>query len=501
MSTIRRQSIISSIVIYIGFAIGLLNTYLFTKQGLFTDEQYGLYNAFIAIATMMMAFANLAMPSYIYKFFPYYNEHLSPKKNDLLTRALLVSTIGFILVIIAGIVFKGLVIRKYSEHSPQIVNYYNLIFPLGFGFLIYTVLEAYAWQLHKSVFTSYLKEVQWRLFTTILIVLFAVGVISNYDVFIKLFAFTLPGIAIILLLYLAFTKKIHFTLKVSNVSRRFSKSILKLTSFIYAGTLIFTISQVFDSLVIGAVLDNALGKLAVYSLAQNISSLIQAPQRGIIAASIAHLSKAWKDKNLKTIQRIYQRSSINQLIFATGLFLLIWLNFIDAVHVFHLKQSYLNAYYVFLLLGATKIIDMGTGVNSQIIGTSTYWRFEMISGVILLSLMLPLNYILTKRYDIIGPALANLISMTIYNLIRIIFLWKKFRLFPFTIQSLYAVVLAGACFAICYFLFMNVHGLAGLALRSIVFCVLYGGSVIYFKLTPDILPVWKTIKKRLGITV
>ena len=232
MSTIRRQSIISSIVIYIGFAIGLLNTYLFTKQGLFTDEQYGLYNAFIAIATMMMAFANLAMPSYINKFFPYYNEHLSPKKNDLLTRALVVSTIGFILVIVAGIVFKGLVIRKYSEHSPQIVNYYNWIFPLGFGFLIYTVLEAYAWQLHKSVFTSYLKEVQWRLFTTILIVLFVVGIISNYDVFIKLFAFTLPGIAIILLLYLAFTKKIHFTLKVSNVSRRFSKSILKLTSFV-----------------------------------------------------------------------------------------------------------------------------------------------------------------------------------------------------------------------------------------------------------------------------
>src|SRR5580765_9024871 len=103
MSNIRRQSIISSIVIYFGFAIGLLNTYLFTREGLFTDEQYGLYNAFIAIATMMMAFANLAMPSYIYKFFPYYNEQLPVKKNDLLTRALIISTIGFVLVIVAGI--------------------------------------------------------------------------------------------------------------------------------------------------------------------------------------------------------------------------------------------------------------------------------------------------------------------------------------------------------------------------------------------------------------
>src|SRR5215467_3311736 len=101
MNNIRRQSIISSVVIYVGFAIGLLNIYLFTRQGLFSDpSQFGLYNAFIAIATTMMAFANLAMPAYITKFFPYYNDHLPPKKNDLITWALVVSTIGYGLVIV-----------------------------------------------------------------------------------------------------------------------------------------------------------------------------------------------------------------------------------------------------------------------------------------------------------------------------------------------------------------------------------------------------------------
>jgi len=108
MSNIRRQSIISSVVIYLGFTIGLLNIYLFTRQGLsandhFTDAQFGLYNAFIAVATTMMAFANLAMPSYIYKFFPYYKDHLAPKKNDLITWALVVSSIGYSLVLVAGI--------------------------------------------------------------------------------------------------------------------------------------------------------------------------------------------------------------------------------------------------------------------------------------------------------------------------------------------------------------------------------------------------------------
>lgn len=498
MSTIRRQSIISSVVIYIGFAVGLLNTYLFTKQGLFTEAEYGLYNAFIAIATMMMAFSSMAMPSYIYKFFPYYNEHLPARKNDLLTRAIIISSIGFLLVIIAGVLLKGFVVRKYSEHSPEIISYYNWIFPLGFGFLVYTVLEAYAWQLHKSIFTNFLKEFQWRLFTTVLIVLFAAGIIQRFDLFIKLFSFSFGFIALILLVYLVVTKKIHFTFSVSKVTKRFSRSILKLCSFVYAGSLIFTLSQVFDSLVIGAVLDDALSKLAIYSLAQNISSLIQAPQRGIVSASIAHLSKAWKDKKMATLQKIYQRSSINQLIFSCGLYALITLNFIDAVHTFHLKESYVAGFYVFLLLGATKIVDMGTGVNSQIIGTSTYWRFEMISGIILLSLMLPLNYILTKQYNIVGTGFANLISITIYNAIRIIFLWKKFRLFPFTMQSLYSILLAGFCFITCYFLFRNLHWLPGLFLRTITFCILYGAGVAYFRLTPDTVPVLNSIKKRIG---
>src|SRR6185369_6450925 len=100
MSTIRRQSIISSLVIYLGFAIGLLNTYFFTKEGIFTDEQYGLTSIFIAIATLMCAFSMLAMPSYIFKFYHYYADHLPPRKNDMITWALLISIIGFVLVML-----------------------------------------------------------------------------------------------------------------------------------------------------------------------------------------------------------------------------------------------------------------------------------------------------------------------------------------------------------------------------------------------------------------
>ncbi|MBC7873774.1 MAG: lipopolysaccharide biosynthesis protein [Ferruginibacter sp.] len=499
MSSIRRQSIISSVVIYIGFAVGLLNTYFFTRQGTFTEAEYGLTTIFIAIATMMSAIAAMAMPSFIFKFYPYYNDNLPPRKNDMITWALLVSLIGFILVMITGWALKHLVLKKFGTNSPQLVSYYYWIFPMGLGLTIYTVLEAYAWSLHKSVLTNFLKEVQWRLFTTILIVLFVTHTIRDFDLFIKLFAFTYPGIAVTLFAYLIITKKIHFTFKVSKVSRRFLKKILALCSFVYGGTLIFTLSQVFDTIIIASVLEDGPAKAGVFGLATIMTSIIQAPQRGIVSASISHLSKAWKEKNMALLQKVYQRSSINLLIFACGIFLLIWMNFSDGITAFGVKSFYLNAEWIFFLLGLTKIIDLGTGVNAQIIATSTYWKFELVSGIILLTVMLPLTYVLTKEYGLIGPAIAMLVSISIYNSIRIIFLWKKFRLFPLTIESLYTILLAGACYGICHFVFINLHGLPGIFFRSILFIMLYGAGIVYLKLSPDIQPVILTIKKRLGI--
>ncbi|MBE2230009.1 MAG: polysaccharide biosynthesis C-terminal domain-containing protein [Chitinophagaceae bacterium] len=498
MSNIRRQSIISSLVIYLGFGIGLLNIYLFTKQGLFEESQFGLYNAFIAIATLMMAFSGLGMPTYIYKFFPYYKSHLSGRKNDMAGISLAVGIAGFLFIILAGYLLKDLVVQKYITNAPDIVHYYYWIFPLGFGLLIFTLLEAWSWQLHLSVLTNFLKEAGWRLFTTILIFLYSGGLIS-FDLFIKLFSFSYPLIAFLLLVYLLWTKQIHFTFRISKVTRRFAGSILKLCSFVYAGLVIFNISLVFDTLLISSVLEEALTQLAVYSVAQNIASMIQAPQRGIISASMIHLATAWKEKNLGLIARVYQRSAINQLLFAAGFYSLVVLNLQDAVVTFQLSGTYLSAFYVVVFLGLAKVVDMGTGVNSQIITTSTYWRFELFSGIILLSVMLPLSYILTKKWGIEGTALAQLVSIGIYNTVRVVFLWKKFRLQPFSSATLTSLVLAGLLFAATWFLFRDLHGWTGLFVRSFFFCLTYFAGAVYLKLSPDILPVLQQMMARLGM--
>ena len=391
-------------------------------------------------------------------------------------------------------------IRKYGTNSPDFIKYYYWIFPFGFGLTIYSLLEAFAWQLKKSVFTNFLKEVQFRAFITLLIALSLTRFIKNFDLFIKLFACTYIVIAAILLTYLIVTRQINFTFSISRVTKKFYKKILTLAAFVWGGGLVYSVANVFDTILIAAVLENGLAFAAIYTLAQNMASLIQAPQRAIISSSIGPLSQAWKNKDFDRLNQIYQRSSINQLVFSVGMFVLIWINFTDGVFTFNLQENYLSARYVFLFIGLMRIIDMGTGVNSQIIATSTYWRFEFFSGIILLLLTLPLNYILTKSLGVPGTAISNLIAFTIYNGIRYTFLLRKFNMQPFSKKTLYTLVLGVVCYIICHFLFSSYQGFAWIVLRSSVFVLLYITGVVLLKISPDVVPVWQTVTRKIRRT-
>lgn len=497
MSNIRRQSIISSILIYVGFVFGAFNTYLFTREGgPFTKEEYGLTGVFMAIGSIMMSLATLGMPAYINKFFPYYKDHLPKEKNDQATWALLVSIFGFILVAIGGLFLKNLVGKTFNN-SPQVVTYYYWLFPFGFGLTLFSVLEVFAWHHHKSILSNFLREVQFRVVVTILFLLASISLIKDFDLFIKIYSSLYLLLALILFIYLFGTGKISFTFSISKVTRRFFRKIITLCGFVWGGTLIYNLAAAADTIIIALVFPNGAGMVGLFTFAQYLTSLIQAPQRSIVAASVAHLSQAWKDKDYEKINRIYQRSSINQLIFSAAMFCLIWLNYNDAISSLNLQPEYKTVLNVFLFMGLMRIVDMGTGVSGQIISTSTFWRFDFITGIILLVIMLPLNWILTKQLGLIGPAVANLIAFLIYNFIRYLFLLRKFKMQPFTMKSLLAIMLALACYAICYLLLNDKTGIQWLTIRSLLFLVLFFGGTYWLNLTPDLKILLGNLKKKI----
>ena len=497
MSTIRKQSIISSLVVYFGFALGLLNTYLFTRQGGFTEQQYGLTNTFIAFASIMFSVGGFGMTAYVIKFFPYYQGHLTPKENDQLSWALLFPSAGIVAVCLLGLAFKNVLVDRIFNNSPELLQYYYWTFPFAFGYTLFMVLEAFAWQQRKAVMSNLLREVIFRFIVTVLIVCTTTGLIRDFDTFIGVYSFIYIGLAIFLLQYFIRKGMLHFHFSMSRVTRKFYHKIIVLVSFFWGGGIIFTLASVFDGIVIAAVLPDGMKAAGIFYLAQNISSLMQAPQRAVISAATGPLSQAWREKDYPKINRIYHRSSINQLIFSCAMFCLIWLNFEDGVHSFHLRETYIQAKWIFFFLGLSKIVDMGTGVNSQVISTSNYWRFEFVSGIVLLSISLPLNYLLTRSLGVIGPGVSNLIAFTIYNSLRYGFLLKRFNMQPFTWKSLLTLVLGGVSYLLTFQLFKNYEGFAAIALRSVFFCLVFGAGMLWLRLSPDVQPVWATLRKKL----
>jgi O-antigen/teichoic acid export membrane protein len=496
MSVIRRQAIISSLLIYIGFLFGALNTYLFTKEGIFTPEQYGLTRAFIVIGQFFYGFAGFGLASVMYKFYPYYKDNLPPQKNDLLTLVLLFSFVGFLLTTAGGLLFESVMVKKFIAKSPLILKYYYWIFPFTFFLLFFSLVEAYAWSIGRTIIPNFFREAGFRISTTILIVVF-ISTGKNFDLFIKLFsllyAISFAGV----LLYLIRLKEFHIVTQISRVTRKFKKKMLALMAYVYGGSLVSIGAQSVDFFAIASF--RGLNNAAVFDFSSYLANVIQVPQRSLISVSVSVLSRAWKEKDLTTIDRIYKRSSLNLLLVSIFLFSLIWLNYDNAIKALNLNAIYEQGKWVVFLLAMKNIVDMGTGVNSQIIGTSTSWRFEFFSGIILLILAVPLNIILVKQYGIIGSAWSNFIAFFIYNLVRIIFLKTKYNLQPFTRQTAWVLLHGAGCFLVIYFLFSNWDGWIGMLARSSMFVLLYGATAVLFRLSPDVMPVLATVRKRLRI--
>ena len=496
MSQIRKRSLKAATWIYAGFLIGALNTYFLTHKTWFEPNEYGLTQGLVQVGLLVFALSSFGVTSFLYKFFPYYEDNIESEKNDLLSLALLVAMAGFIFTCSGLYFLKPLIVQKLNTNSPLLVSYFYLAIPFGFFILLYTILEAYSYGFHKGVFASLLKETILRCYTLMVILLKIFGFI-NFKTFILLFCLQYAIITAILAIHLYREGKLWLTFKISKVSLKFRKKIITIMLLTFLVIIVNTLRGSIDALVLASKIN--LDAVGIFGFATYMIALLQAPLRSIVAITIPILSRAWKQKDHKEISRIYKRSSINLLSFSLFVFFLIWLNYSEALDFFGINTKYHSAKWVFFVLGIMTIIEMGTGVNGQIIGTSSYWRFELWTSLLLTALIIPLSYGLTIKYGLIGPAIANLVSFSIYNFVRYWFLWKKFALQPFSIKTLEVIIIAVCTYFAVYFIFRNTTGLLGLFTRTTIFIISFVIIVYYRNISPDMKPIINALLKRFRI--
>ncbi|MHB1922232.1 MAG: lipopolysaccharide biosynthesis protein, partial [Chitinophagaceae bacterium] len=218
-------------------------------------------------------------------------------------------------------------------------------------------------------------------------------------------------------------------------------------------------------------------------------------QRSMAAITTPLLASAWKNKDFKKIIELYQKTSITLLIAALFIFGLIWTN-MDMIMHFS-QKGYGDIEFLILILGIAKVIDLGTGVNNQIIQTSNFWKFDFFTTIIFITLSIPLNYYMIKTMGIHGAAYTNLIALTVYNLVRFSFIWVKFNIQPFTQKTL---LILGWTFLI-YLIFKILPVWPNLYLnffiRNAILIPSFCFGIIFMKISQDIDDIYRQTYSRL----
>jgi O-antigen/teichoic acid export membrane protein len=146
---------------------------------------------------------------------------------------------------------------------------------------------------------------------------------------------------------------------------------------------------------------------------------------------------------------LYKKSAINLQIIGGFLMLGIFVN-INSVYAI-IPGKYASGVMVVFLIGLTKFYDLILGNNNAIILNTKYYRVVLAFGFLLVFLMVIFNIWLIPIFGIVGAALATLLSVAIYNTIKLLFVVKKLHLFPFTKKTLVSLAIIVVTFGLFNF--------------------------------------------------
>ena len=494
MGVIQKQSIQSTFIIVFGFAIGAFNLIIFAPK-ILTARELGLTRIITDAGMTLAALCTLGCIPVINKFFAFYKSYLQPKKNDLPFITLVVCIIGFVIMCFAGYGARDFVVRKFSERSPLFVEYSYLVYPFAFFWLLFMWLESFSWSFRKGVISNALKETLARVFFSVLLLAFSYQLISLHHFF-TLFSFLYLIPVIVLFFILRKTAAFMFVNSISPVTSRLKGKMINFGLFVFGAQFLNLLSRTVDTFILASKSERGLEDAAVFTIATYVIALMEIPQRSITSISVPVLAESWKNKETKRISNIYTKSVSNLLVIGLGLFGLIWLNIHNLAG--YLGKDFAGIEAIVLFMGVGKLIDLGTGANSQIIATSSYWKVDFTTNVIYTLIALPLNYILIDHYGLMGAAYAFLISLAVFNSMRFGFLWIKFGFQPYTFKSLLAILLAAICCLITYYIPKVPSVIADTVVRSITFLSLFLPSMYFATISEEINQIIRNFLKTIS---
>lgn len=496
MGVIIRQSMKSTIATYLGTGIGILSSLFIYPSAL---ALYGAMQFIMDTASLLGSFCSLGINALTLKFFPDFEN--KEKKNHgflgllilLLLGALFISAlIGFLFkeVFFQGLERLGLSVERFQEYSLSI-----LLITVCTVFI--AVGSSYASNFKRIVIPRLIQDLSLKIGLPIFILAFTAQWITATQVeylVVAVFFFIVIAIYIYLAILGALDLRTDFSILTKKLAR-------KMANFAAYGAL-SSVGALFmlriDSIMVTTMINEEAN--GIYKISSLIIMTMAIPMNSLIKISDPIISKFWKNNNLTEIGQLYQRSSNILLLVGIFIFLGIWIS-ID--EVFRLTGNYEDMVLgksVVLFIGLGKLVDLLSGVNGSIIIFSKYYRFNLLLVLILGVVNIFFNLLLIPRFNMEGAALATMISLMVYNLIKFLFIWVKFKLQPLNSRTLLVILIGVATYFLSFIIPSTSYSLLNIAINSLLVVVAFLIPVLYFKLVPDINAqiekLWKRMQEK-----
>lgn len=462
-----------------GVVLGFVTMVIFYPR-IFLTEEVGLLRILVSYSVLFAQFASLGVNAVTIKLFPYFRDY-EKKHHGYLGIAFIISLIGLLLSIVAFVLLKPIIINTAKDGVDLFADYFYYIIPLIVFTLIFTVFDTYYRVLYNAVKGIIYKEVIQRVLILSVIVLYFFKIIDFHTtVILYTVALILP--TILLFFSLIYNNQLFLKPDFNFIDKKLSREMIMVGLFgiiaSFSGVLVLNIDIIMVERMLG------LSQAGIYTITFFFGTLILVPLRTMGKIGSVVIADAWKRNDIKTIDDIYKKSSITLSVVGILLFLGIWGN-ID--NVFSLiKDDYLPGKMVIFYIGIANLFDIALGVSPQIIVNSKYYKYYSYFLFGFVVFLIITNLLLIPVLGIVGAAVASLISKFIFNLVKFVFLYQKFRLQPFSIKFIYLIVIGLSTYWISSFMPPFSNFIVDIIIRSALIVVLFSLPVYYLRISDDI---------------
>ena len=481
MGILLRQSFWSTIVIYFGVVLGFINSIILFPSFLDT-EQIGLIRQIISASTLLIPITTFGVNSAYVKFYPFFKDSLSGKKEFF--------SFNFFIVLLSYVITSSLIYIFFdeikfifNEKSDLFIDYFYLVYYILFILSISTLFESYLRARYDTVMSNIVNGVSNRFFTAITVLLLSQSII-NFDELINI-QIAIYSLGVLILIYHSNKKdSISFTFKFPAI-RPYFKKILNFSSYSFLGSFSNIIVLNIDVLMVTSLL--GLSQTGIYTTAFYIGMIIEIPRRAISQISIPFISENIKNQNFNKIEDYYREISLHQTLIGVLFYLLVIINLNQIFNLIPNSENFISGKNVVYIIGLCKLIIMFFSFNSEIISLSKYYRFTVVTIIILAIISIALNLILIPIYGMIGAAFASLISILIFNIIKHIFIQLKMNISPFSFNTLKVILIGITLFIIDYYLMPTFNNdFLAIFIKSTVIVTSYVSIIYRLNISPKL---------------